>query len=674
MALSSPGIGSNLDVNSIISQLMAVEQRPLTNLSKKEANITAKLSAIGNLKGALASFQTAVKGLSDVSKFQAVRAAVADSTIAGVTGSGTAAPGTYSLEVSKLAQAQKLASAGQSSASTAIGTGTITFEFGTIASGSFDSNTGKYTGASFTSNGAGTKTVKIEPGDNSLSGIRDAINKAGIGVTASIVNDGGTSPYRLVLTQQNTGKASSMKISVQEGGPLAALLNHDPGKAPAEQAFSETMTAQNAEFKVDGIAVSKATNTVSDVITGVTLNLNKTNAGTPTNITVTRDTAAVSSAVTQFVSAYNQINQTLSSLSSYNPETKQAAVLNGDSTVRMIQTQIRGILSAPVEGGGAYTLLSQVGVSLQKNGTLAVDNDKLQKAINSNFSAIASLFASAGKASDSLVSFSSATDKTVPGTYAINITTPATQGKTSAGQDGGGLPIVAGLNIDETNDTLDVKLDGITATIKLDRRVYTSADALAAEIQSKINSVSEFANAGSSVTVAQVGGVLSLTSARYGSASNISINGAGKENLLGATPDINDGVDVAGTIDGATASGSGQNLTGANGSKAEGLKLQITGTSTGNRGTISYAKGYAYQFDKLVESLLASGGPLASRSDGINESLKGLDRQREKINERLEAVEKRYRAQFTSLDVMLSNMTKTSNYLAQQLANLPKIE
>lgn len=669
MALSSPGIGSNLDINGIVSQLMSIEQQPLVSLSRKEATHQAKLSAIGNLKGALASFQTAVKALAESSKFQAVKVSAADATIASTSGSSAAKPGTYALEVTKLAQAQKLASAGQASTSTAIGVGTITFDFGTISGGTFDSATGKYTGASFTSSGIGSKTITIDSTNNSLAGIRDAINKGNIGVSASIVNDGGTSPYRLVLTEATTGKTSSMKISVAGDAALGTLLNHDPAAAPAGQGFSETVTAQNAEFKVDGIAISKATNTVTDVIEGVALTLAKTNAGSPTNITVTRDTASVTASVNQFVQAYNQINQTLTDLSSYNATTKQGAILNGDATVRTIQTQLRGILTTAVGGdAGAYTLLSQVGVAVQKNGTLALDSSKLQKAMDSNFSDIAGLFAAVGKTSDSLVTYTGSAAKTTVGSYALNVTQLATQGR-SIGQS------AAGLTISATNDTLQVQVDGVTASITLSQAVYANAAALAAEVQAKINGSSTLSAAGASVKVTESAGVLTILSNKYGSASNASVTGGnGQTSLMGATPTTNAGVDIAGTLNGVAATGSGQALTGVVGSPSEGLKLLITGGSTGARGTINFSKGYAYQFDKLVDSMLESAGPINSRTDGINASLKSLEQQKQRISDRLVNIEKRYRAQFTALDMAMASMTKTSSFLQQQLDNLPKIE
>jgi flagellar hook-associated protein 2 len=673
VGLSSPGIGSNLDVNGIVSKLMSVERQPLTTLDSKEASFQAKLSGFGTLKGALSQFQTSVGALSNISQFQAVRVTAGDATIVSASAVGAATPGTYALEVTKLAQVQKLAAAGQASDSAAIGNGVISFDLGVISGGSFDAPSGKYTGASFTTNGAGIKTVTIDDSNHSLSGIRDAINKANIGIAATIVNDGGTSPYRLVLTNAVSGKTSSLKISVTGDAPLAALLAHNPGSAPGSQAFSETLTAQNAEFKIDGIAVSKGSNTVSDAITGVTLNLGKTNVGSTTNITVARDTASLLTSVNAFVKAYNDISQTLRDAGAYNATTKQASILNGEASVRTIQTQIRNVLTTPVAGGAsAFSRLSSVGVTLQKDGLLAVDSTKLQAAMDSNFNDLAGLFAASGKTSDALVAYSSASSKTAPGAYSVTISKLATKGNT-VGDVG-----MAGLDINALNDSLQVQLDGVTATITLAHATpgpaYASAAALAAEIQSKINGAAGFVAAGSSATVTESGGRLTITSNRFGSASNVSVTGGtGQANLnFGGGAAIIAGLDTAGTINGVAASGSGQLLTGAIGDASEGMSLKISGGSTGIRGTVNYSQGYAYQFNKLATTLLGADGPIASRTDGINASIKSLTHRRQDISVRLAGIEKRYRDQFTSLDVAISSMNTTSNFLTQQLANLSK--
>ena len=669
MALSSPGVGSNLDVNGIVSQLMALEHRPLNALDRKEAGYQAQLSAYGSLKGALSAFQNAVRGLSELSKFQAVKATPADTTILTASAASTAIPGSYSVEVTKLAQAHKISSNGFASVNDAVGSGTLTIQYGTYDS---VNNT-------FTLNSAkAAQTVTIGAGQNTLAGIRDAINAAKIGVTASIVNDGSANGNKLVLSSNDMGAANSLKITVTNdsvGTNTDTLglsqLAYDPTAAVGSgKNLTQTVAAQNAELKVDGILVSKAANTVTDVIQGVTLNLLKTNTAAPTTLTVARDTAAVKSSVEAFVKAYNDINKTFKDLSGYNATTKQGAILQGDAAVRTIQTQIRSTLTSTLTGlDGAYKLLSQIGVSFQKDGTLTVDSTKLQSAIDTNFNDIAGLFAALGKPSDSRVSYAGATAKTKPGVYGIEVTSLAIQGKSAGGAAIGTYTITAG-----SNDALTLKVDGISASITIAAGTYTAAT-LAAELQSKINGASALSSAGISVKVAiDAGNVVTITSDRYGSASNVEVTGGnGRTNLGFATQTLTAGADVVGKINGANAVGSGQYLTGATGNDAEGLKLLITGTATGSRGSVNYSHGYAYKLDKLADSLLASSGPISSSTDGIDRIIKDIGNRREVMNRRLISIESRYRAQFTALDQLMSSMTKTSNYLSQQLANLPKV-
>ena len=674
MGLSSAGIGSNLDVDGIVTKLMSVEQKPLTSLNKKEASFQAKLSGFGTLKGALSQFQTAVRGLSDISKFQGVRATVGDASVATVSGTAAAKPATYSLKVTQLAQAQKLVAAGTASDITPIGNGVLTFDFGTIA-GTPDAwgKSPPPPATTFASSGSGTKTVTIDASNNSLAGIRDAINSAGVGMTATIVNDGGASPYRLALTSNSTGKASSVKISVADvpdgvlpPTALSSLLAHDPA---GSQALSETSAARNSEFSIDGIAVSKANNSVSDVIAGVTLNLLKENPLTATAVTVARDTAAVNTAVNTFVKAYNDISQNLRDAAAYNAATGSAAILNGEASVRSMQAQIRGVLTTPI-AGGATTLsrLSQVGVTMQKDGLLSVENGKLSAALESNFGDFAGLFAAAGKTTDSLVSYTGTSSSTVPGSYAVKVDTIATKGYTVGSA-------AAGLDITALNNTLDVKLNGISATITLSVKVYATAAELAAEIQSKINGVAAFSSTGSAASVTETNGVLSITSNTYGATSSVVVTGVGAADLkLDSTgANVVTGVNVAGTINGAPASGSGQLLTASGGDPSAGLSIMISGGATGARGTVNFSQGYAFQFDKMTTSMLSETGPLSSRTEGIAASIKTLNKNRADITARLATVEKRYRAQFTALDLTISRMNTTSTFLAQQLTQISNL-
>ncbi len=430
MAISSPGIGSNLPIDSIVSQLMQAESQPLVALNRKESSYQAKVSAFGSLSGALASFQTTLNGLSDLSKFQQMTSASSDAAIASATTASGAAAGKYSIDLTHLAQQQSLASAGTASTTASIGSGaatTLSFQFGTISGGTLAN--GVYTGASFAENpDLASGSITIDSSNNSLQGIRDAINKAGLGVTATIVSDGSASPNRLVLTSDKTGVAASMKITVDGDSALKDLLSFDPSVTDGSaQKLSQTSAAQNAQMTLNGIAITSATNTITGAIEGVTLTASKIGA---TTISIASDTSAVEKNVNAFVKSYNDLNTTLKALTGYNADTKTGGLLIGDSTVLTIQSALQKMFAAPPTGlEGPLTQLSQIGVTFQRDGTLALDSGKLQKAIASNFNDIGKLFAVAGTASDSLISYAGSTLATKAGSNAVNITALATKGQ-----------------------------------------------------------------------------------------------------------------------------------------------------------------------------------------------------------------------------------------------------
>ncbi|MDP2266848.1 MAG: flagellar filament capping protein FliD [Thiobacillus sp.] len=660
--ISAPGIGSGLDVNGIVSQLMAAERQPLAALNKQEQAYNQKLSAFGQVRSALASFQTALQGLSR-DKFQALSATSSNSLALSASASGKATAGSYQIEVQQLAQQQKLSSAGFTSPDSVIGSGTLTIQFGSYDSGL---NT-------FTANAAkATQSLTIDPANNTLAGIRDAINSAKAGVTATIVNDGSAAGNRLVLTSTDSGAANSLKISVtdSDGNGLdssgLSALAYDPtvGATPdSGKNLGQVAAARDALLTIDGIAVSKSGNTINDAIAGVTLTLAQTNVGQALSLNVSRDTKTITEAVQSFVTAYNSASGTLKRLTAFNGAGAQNGILLGDSTARGIQVQMRNMLNTSVDSGGALTTLSQIGVSFNRDGTLVLDNTKLNSAIDTNFDGIFALFAKAAKATDSLVSFSTSTSKTQPGNYAVNVSLLATRGGT-VGSQAASLTVTAG-----SNDQLDLTVEGKAISITLGAATYASADALAAEIQSKINGATGSA---SGVLASQSGGVLSVLSARYGSTSQAAVTGGnGLASLLGAAPVTTNGADVAGTINGTTATGNGQTLTSAAGNASEGLGLRINGGVLGSRGNVIYSTGYAYQIEQYLGTVLGDEGSLKARTSGIDSSIKNIDQRQLQLETRLAQIEKRYRAQFSALDAMLSSMNNTSNFLTQQLASLP---
>lgn len=650
MAISSPGVGSNLDVNGIVSKLMQVESQPLVRLAQQEASYQAKLSAYGSLNSALSSFKSAVDGLNDLSKYNSYRASSSDSSILSGSASSSAAAGTYNIEITKLSQAHTLLAAGQSSSTNGLGNGatTLSFRFGTAG-----------TPSTFGS----AKTVSISA-NSSLQEIAAAVNAANVGVSASIVNDGSSLPYRLVFTSTSTGAAQSMSVTTADA-TLQGFLSYDQvGTDPKN--MTQTAVAQDAALTVNGVGISSPSNSVTGAINGVTLSLAKVGSST---LTVARDTNSVQSAVQAFVKAYNDFNKTVADLSGYDATTKKAGPLQGDSVVRTVQYQARRALSTALTGvGGNLTTLSQVGVSFNKDGSLALDSSKLSSAISTNFADVAALFAAAGKATDTLVGYVGSTSRTQPGSYAVNVSQLATQGSSV-----GSVDLTVSPTTIDPGTSINVTLDGVSSLVALTAGSYTSSQ-LATLIQSAINSTSVFSSAGSSVVAAINGsGHLSLTSSRYGSSSALSLaDGAGTvvSTFMGTATSAA-GVNVAGTINGADATGSGQTMTGATGNAAEGLQIKISGGATGARGTVDFSHGYAYRLSELLGGYLGSPNLVSSRTDGINRSIQDINDRREFLSRQLAATEQRYRDQFTRLDTLISNMNQTSAFLTQQLANLP---
>lgn len=368
-ASSSAG---TLDVPTLVSQLMAVERQPIDKLNTKVTSYQTKISSFGTISGLVSSFQTAVQGLK--TSVQGFSATPSDASVFSASANSTAAAGTYSLKVTTLAQANQLAAAGQTSdtSAIAIGSSTVTFTVGT------------------------TNTDVTITAGATLQDIRDAINAAKIGVTATIVNDGSSTPYRLALSSDNSGVSNSINsITIQAGGDsnINNLLAYNPTtNAPAPAVpMTQTVAAQNADFTVNGIQIIKASNTVTDAIQGVTLTLSKETTAT---LTVAHDTNAVSTAVSGFVDAYNALASQLKSHSAYGTTTTSAGDLAGDGTVRLMQDQLRGIFNTAASGG-ILTSLAQVGVSFQTDGTLKVDSTQLNSAMANNFSDITNLFSSA---------------------------------------------------------------------------------------------------------------------------------------------------------------------------------------------------------------------------------------------------------------------------------------
>jgi len=371
------------------------------------------------------------------------------------------------------------------------------------------------------------------------------------------------------------------------------------------------------------------------------------------------------------VDGYNGLTGTINALTDYNPDTSAAGLLIGDFTVRSISSQLRNLMSSTISQlTGSVRSLADIGITTSSDGTLELDSEKLDRALASYPADVEALFTLQGRPTDPDLSYSSASDNTLAGNYAVNISSLATQGVYNA-------TALNSLIIDANNDNFTLSVNGVsTASISLTQATYADGATLAEHIQAQINDDESLKSSGVSVTVSydSVNNEFDITSTKYGSASKIEFTtiDTNTSNDIGfAVGSGVDGIDVAGSINNITASGNGQLLTSESGD-SQGLALLVSAGGTGSRGTVSFSRGIATAIDDLLGSFLDTDGFIGSREEGLNEQLEEISEERVKLDLRISNLEARLIKQFSALDSLISQFNSTSSFLTQALANLPK--
>ena len=371
--LQSPGIGSGLDINGLVTQLMAAERAPGENRIKREsASIGTEISALGSMKGALAAFSSTLSPLKTVDAFSARTATSADDDVFTATATTKAAASAYNLRVTALAKAHQIAStAFAAGVDSVVGSGTLTISLGTT---SFN--------------------VAVSADKARLSDIRDAINSAGDnpGVQAAIVQAGDGA--HLVLTSAKTGLTNKIKITTDAVDGLQNLSYESPGNTSH---YTQVTGPADASITIAGLFTkTSSSNVVSDAIDGVTLTLKAVSEpDTDTSLTIPANQSAATTRIKNFVSQYNAAFAQVNNLGKVDSATGSAGPLVGDALVRAVVSEMRRGIIDPVPGiSGDYTTLASIGITTQKDGSLALDESKLNAALASNFDAVGKIFGS----------------------------------------------------------------------------------------------------------------------------------------------------------------------------------------------------------------------------------------------------------------------------------------
>ncbi len=643
-----------------MDSLIYIEREPVRAMESQVSTLQSKVSAYQSLNTKLSALSDKVNLLlygdtaAPLAQKYSFRDRLADSVFAkcGITSSNEdkisatadnpTAEGSYAITVSQLAQAQTTASAGFAATSTTTGTGTIVITAGTNA----------------------PVTVTITSSNNTLTGVRNAINNANAGVTATIVNDGSsTAPYRLLITSNDTGEANAFIIEDTLSGGTALGFGSVP-----------TQAAQNAEFIVNGVGISNSSNTISNVIDGVTFTLKEATTSAVT-LRVEKDVDTIVTTFKDLVTAYNAVNTYIGSQFTYNKTAESAGVLAGDSTLRRIQSNLQNQIVQSVSNSftTSYNLASQVGVEFNRDGSLTLNETELRQALSEDFTSVAAIFLGDGTtpggatATDSRVTYNGKTSATEAGTYDIGIGTLAEQAS-AVGTEVVGTLLAA--------ETLSITYGGSSYAVSLDAGANLGAilDAINAEVTLQ----------GVAITATDDGtGRIKISTDAYGSSQTISVTstGSGGSGTTGfSAAAISDtGVDIAGTIGGNAAVGSGRTLTGASGLPEEGLSVIIDQTTTGSYGSITVAPGgTGIEGDSVLMNLFSLldgltdplSGPIYSARDGLNRSIDSIEDRITEYEARLEGRKKVLTAQFNAADEALKLLTVSQSSLSSQLASL----
>ena len=686
--INSIGAGSGINSGNIVEQLTEIEKMlPQKSIDDKRAMLDAQISDFGLLRSALDVLQDSANILADPSTFSAKSATFTESTSLVPSNLEDDAPaGDYSFEVLALAQAQSLSSSANfSDVTDVVGKGTLTFNFGEWTT---------YP-ATFVQDAAQESfTVTIDDSNNSLTGLRDAINAADKGVQASIINDG--TGNRLVISAPS-GAKNELEIVVDDDDTTdvdSSGLSRFSLTAGGTQQMIQNQIGADASLKVNGLLVSRSSNEIDDVLQGFSFTLAKASPGEIISVSIFDDKQQAKDAVSGFVEAYNAFLEAIEPVMGIDPETEEAGSLARDATARGILANIRSDISSNVPAlSGLFTTLSAIGIRTELDGSLGIDQGVYQegavdslnsfdKAFEDHYDAVKALFASTTSSSSDKITVNNTNKNTQTGSYTVEVTTQPQKSYFSGATFDESLSFP--LDTTTGDYSFQVKVDSTTsASLTLTAKIYTSGEDVAAEIQTLINNDATLKAAFADVDVTYdnstpASSFFTLTNRAYGASYNVDFLAAGTDfssalQMSDTQGAATSGVNAAGTVDGVSATGSGQVLLAPFNSNAEGMSFIIepgAGTST-----VNFSRGFGGELSTLIDNYLQINGILdvkvSSDDYSLEKDLERLDDDQKTLDRRIEAFRSRMSAQFLVMESIVSRLKSSGSFLDGILDRLP---
>jgi len=652
--ISSLGSGSGIDTAALVNKLVDVNKyADTTRLATKKTLLETQISDFGLLRSSFSTLEAAASGLGNADTFNAKSVSVPTTNLLSITKlEASAAAGNYTINVDQVAKAQSISSGNYASQTAPVGKGTLAIRFGSWnpAVDTFTVNADK----------AGA-TITIDDGNNSLAGVRDAINKANLGVNASIVSNGGN--YKLLVTSAS-GETNEIEITATEAVGSTGLSNFNFNQTTRN--LTQQQGGQDALIRVNGMSLTRSSNHLTDVIPGLEFDLANSSLTETVNIGVTADKAIAEKAIRDFVKAYNTFLSDSGKLVGFDNDKKEYGSLRQDPLAKNLVQQVRNQLSSTVAGlSGTFTSFSSLGIKTELDGSLTIDDStastSFRSTIDNNYDAVRDLFVPKTSSDNAQIAVTKSSASSTPGTYPVVITQQPSKGSLIGGA-------IAGFPLDTTGKTytFTAAIDGVSADpITLPTTTYASGAALAADLQTRINLDAKLTAGKVSVSVAfnTTTNKLEFTSNAYGSTSNVAFSAASADMAdLGIGVSVGTaGTDVAGTVGGVVAFGSGDILLPAIGSKAEGLSMRITAGATS--GNITFSRGFAGTFTNLIDNFLKSNGMIKNHEKTISQQVDKVKVDQTALDKRSAAYRARLQAQFSAMESIVRSLKSTGTFL-----------
>ena len=664
--ISKLSTSSGVDNAALITQLVdASKAAEAARLTTRKTTLETQISDYGLMRSAISTLDTAVKALNNPDTFNAKSVSLPDTTLLGITKlEAKAAAGEYKIKVEQIAQAQSLSSGSFASVDTPIGKGTLTIRLGewNEPPTTFTADTTKTGG-----------TITINDGNNSLTGLRDAINASNTGVQASIVGEAGA--YKLLITAPS-GAKNEVEITATEDVSAPGLNSFNFNQT--SRVLNPEQEGKDAQVRVNGLLLTRASNHVTDVIEGLEFDLFNYSASEVVTINIAHDRAGAETAIRDFVAAYNTFFKDTQKLVGFDQENSKFGSLRQDPLSKSLMNSIRTMLGAPVSGlAGSFNTLGALGIRTQLDGSLQIVEDgkptDFNNTLKNNFDAVRDFFVPKRSSDNAQITVRANSAASVPGTYAVNITTNASKGYLNGGTFDPGTSFP--LDTTGKDYSFKIKVNGVeTASISLPTKTYASAAEVAADLQTLINADSNLKTAKASISAVYNSTLnrFEFTSNDFGSSSKVDITevGANMDEFGLSVVNGSAGVDVAGTVDGVAAFGYGNVLLPALGSKAEGLSMHIAPGATG--GNITFSKGFATQFSDMLQNYTkSSNGLIKNRETNITKDLEKVKDDEKVMDRRAESYKARLQAQFAAMESIVRSLKSIGQSLDGILDRLP---